>query len=62
MNQNDYGNKLIELGKAFKNPKTKLKELVDLAFDCNLIVRFTVEPDPKKSIDIIEEYIKKVGK
>jgi hypothetical protein len=55
MNNIEYGDKLIKLGKLMKNPKAKLADLVSLALDCGLIYSFTLTPRAEESVEITGE-------
>lgn len=50
MDNIEYGNKLIRLGKLMKNDTTKLKDLVGAALDCGLIYTFGLTPQPEGSV------------
>ena len=52
MNNIEYGNKLIRLGKLMKNDKTKLKALVSASLDCGLIYTYGLTPQPNVSVEL----------
>lgn len=52
MNNIEYGNKLIRLGKLMKNDKTKLKDLVSASLDCGLIYTYGLTPQPTVSVEL----------
>lgn len=52
MNNIEYGNKLIRLGKLMKNDKTKLKDLVGAALECGLIYSFGLTPQADGSVEL----------
>jgi hypothetical protein len=52
VNNIEYGNKFIRLGKLIKSDKTKLKDLVDVSLECGLIYIFRLIPQPEGSIEL----------
>jgi len=52
VNNIEYGNRLIRLGKLMKNEKTKLKDLVHASLDCGLIYTYELTPQPHVSVEL----------
>ena len=52
MNNIEYGNKLIRLGKLMKNDKTKLRDLVSASLGCGLIYTYGLTPQPNVSVEL----------